>query len=203
VIGRLQAAYRGLRPVLFFSPYEAAAWSVISARQRGIPAASVRRSLSERFGRTFELAGRAEAAFPQPDDLLAATALDVPGLNVEKERRLREVAEAAQGGLLDVGRLQSLGPDAACADLQRLRGIGPFYAGLIVLRACGFADAMLRVAEPRVLTHAARFYELAAPPTLEQFTAIAEAWRPFRTWATVLLRLAGDRERSTAVEPAP
>ena len=26
-----------------------------------------------------------------------------------------------------------------------------------------------------------------------EMLAIAESWRPFRTWATVLIRLAGDR----------
>jgi len=71
-----------------------------------------------------------------------------------------------------------------------------------VLRACGFADAMLRINEPRVLARAARLPDRPAPPTLEQFTAIADAWRPFRTLATVLLRLAGDRDSSSAVEPA-
>jgi 3-methyladenine DNA glycosylase/8-oxoguanine DNA glycosylase len=49
------------------------------------------------------------------------------------------------------------------------------------------------VAEPRVLGHAARLYGLDAPPTLEEFAELSEPWRPFRIWATVLLRLGGDR----------
>jgi DNA-3-methyladenine glycosylase II len=52
---------------------------------------------------------------------------------------------------------------------------------------------MLEVAEPKVLAHAARFYGLEDPPPLERFTELAETWRPFRTWTTVLIRLAGDR----------
>lgn len=163
VIGGLQRAYPGQRPVLFFSPYEAAAWSIISARQRGIPAATVRRTLCERLGTTFALAGANETAFPEPARLLAAADLDVPGLSAEKQARLRGVAGAAQEGLLDVGKLQSLGPEKAHAAVQQLRGIGPFYAGLIVLRATGFADAMLPMAEPKVLAHAAHFYGLPAP----------------------------------------
>jgi DNA-3-methyladenine glycosylase II len=71
--------------------------------------------------------------------------------------------------------------------------VGPFYAGLIVLRASGFADALLPMAEPKVLAHTARFYGLPAAPDLEAFAALADRWRPFRTWATVLIRLAGDR----------
>jgi DNA-3-methyladenine glycosylase II len=193
VIGRLQREFPGQRPVLFFSPYEAAAWSVISARQRGIPAAQVRATISERWGECFNLSGRQEWAFPQPDRLLDAGELSVPGLNEEKERRLLGIAEAARAGLLEVAALQSLGPQDAFVELQRLRGIGPFYASLIVVRACGFADAPLPVAEPKVLANATRFYGLAEPLTLERFTELAEAWRPFRTWATVLVRLAGDR----------
>ncbi len=34
VVGRLQARYPGLRPVLFYSPYEAAAWALIGQRIR-------------------------------------------------------------------------------------------------------------------------------------------------------------------------
>ena len=32
VVGRLQVRYPGLRPVLFYSPYEAAAWALVSHR---------------------------------------------------------------------------------------------------------------------------------------------------------------------------
>ena len=50
------------------------------------------------------------------------------------------------------------------------------------------------MAEPRVLGHAGRLYGLPSTPSLDEFTELAEAWRPFRTWATVLLRLAGERD---------
>ena len=192
VIGELQRRYPGQRPVLFYSPYEGAAWSVISARRQPAVAAKLRRELGVTLGRTFELAGEPVVAFPRPDRLLEAVPL--PGLGEEKIVRLRGVAQEALGGTLDPRVLRELGPDAAWSALQGIRGIGPFYAGLIVLRASGFADALLPMPEPRVLRHAARFYVLDAPPTLAEFTELATAWQPFRTWATVLLRLAGDRQ---------
>jgi DNA-3-methyladenine glycosylase II len=191
VLGRLQQAHPGQRPVLFNSPYEAAAWSVISARRPASQAAQVRRALSESLGAIFELVGERTPAFPQPAALLEVQPMT--GLPEEKVVRLRGVVEAALEGRLDAERLRALGPEGALEETQRLRGIGPFYSGLIVLRATGFADAMLPVAEPKLLRHAARYYQLDAPPTLEQFIDIAAAWRPFRTWAAVLLRLAGDR----------
>ena len=87
------------------------------------------------------------------------------------------------------------GTPARLAFAQQLEGIGPFYAGLIVLRATGFADAVLPTAEPKVLRNTAELYGLPQPPTLERFIELADHWRPFRTWATVLIRLAGDRAR--------
>lgn len=198
VIGELQREHPGQRPVLFFSPYEAAAWSVISARQRGVSAATVRASLAESLGESFELAGARELAFPQPQRLLEGS-IAVSGLNAEKQARLRGVAESALAGDLDPGRLRALGPEDAFVELQRMRGIGPFYAGLIVLRSCGFADAPLAIAEPKVLGYAARLYGLSEVPNLARFAALSEPWRPFRTWCTVLLRLDGDRRRRRPV----
>jgi len=192
VLGERQRRHPGQRPVLFHSPYEAAAWSVISARRQPSQAAAVRRGLGLALGRTFELAGEQAIAFPQPQRL--AEAQELPGLGAERSDRLRALARAALDGALDVARLHELGPQAAWSELQRLPGIGPFYAGLIVLRAGGFADAAMPMAEPRLLAHVASFYDLPAPATLEQLNELAENWRPFRTWATVLLRLAGDRE---------
>ena len=66
VIGRLQAAAPGLRPPLFYSPYEAAAWSVLSARRPARSMMHLRALLSEAHGRTFDLAGQRLAAFPTP-----------------------------------------------------------------------------------------------------------------------------------------
>jgi DNA-3-methyladenine glycosylase II len=192
VIGVLQRRHPGQRPVLFHSPYEGAAWSVISARRQAAQAAAVRHAISLRLGERFELAGDELVAFPQPERLLADGAL--AELGAERSARLVGIAEAALAGDLDVETLHDLGPDQSHHALQQLRGIGPFYAGLIVLRAAGFADALLPMPEPRILAHAARFYGLDSPPTLEQFRDLAEPWRPFRTWTSVLLRLAGDRQ---------
>ncbi len=189
VIARLQAAAPGLRPPLFYSPYEAAAWSIISARRPARQMAEVRRRLSEAYGASFELAGERLAAFPTPDRLLEVDSF--PGLTSEKITRLHAVARAAIDGTLDVARIQALGPDAAMAELRSIPGIGPFYSALIVVRASGLAD--VAVAEPKAMAMAGRLYDLAGPPTEAQFAAMAEAWRPFRTWAIVLLRAAGGR----------
>ncbi len=199
VMGRLQAAAPGLRPPLFYSPYEAAAWSIISARRPAGQMAEVRRRMSETYGRVFELAGQQLAALPTPDRMLAIESF--PGLTEEKMDRLHAVARAALAGQLDVDRICTMEPDQAMADMQTIKGIGPFYSSLIVIRASGLAD-VLPTNEPKVLELAAQLYGLSKPPTPAEFQAMAAPWRPFRTWAAVFLRAAGPRVLTGAVDTA-
>ena len=86
-----------------------------------------------------------------------------------------------------------MGPERARAEMLDLDGIGPFYASLIVIRACGFADVLAN--EPLLRQSVAHFYGLDRAPSPEEFERLAGAWRPFRTWASVLLRYAGTHER--------
>jgi DNA-3-methyladenine glycosylase II len=198
VIGQLQAAAPGLRPPLFYSPYEAAAWSVLSARRPARQMQQVRDRLSQAHGAAFDLAGRLLAAFPAPEALLRVESF--PGLPPEKLERLHGVARAALDGRLDAARLRRLGPGRAATDVQGITGIGPFYSELIVIRATGFTD-VLPTTEPRARALAARLYGLAEPPSPDQFRQLAEPWKPFRTWAVVLIRAVTPRIHPE--EPVP
>src|SRR4051794_12276530 len=54
VVGEIQAANPGFRPVCFHSPYEAAAWSIISSRSPREVARRMRSKLSAEYGATFD-----------------------------------------------------------------------------------------------------------------------------------------------------
>jgi DNA-3-methyladenine glycosylase II len=192
VIGRLQRQYPGLRPVLFHSPYEAAAWAIISARRYRSAAASIRDQICDELGRVPDVAGEPVRAFPVPERLLAAQSL--PSLAPPKVARLHAVARAALDGTLDAARLAALDPGKALAALLGLPGIGPFYATLILLRSTGVAD-LLTFTEPRLPEYVAHFYGTGPlPASPEQLAGISARWQPFRTWSAVLLRVAGDRQ---------
>jgi DNA-3-methyladenine glycosylase II len=190
LVGRLQQAAPGLLPPLFYSPYEAAIWSVLSARRPAKQMAQVRAQLSERHGRVFDLAGQRLAALPTPEQLLRVT--EFPGLTPEKIHRMHGIARKALTGTLDVDRLRHIGPEACTDDMQRLKGIGPFYASLITIRAVGFTD-VLPVDEPMLLELVGLHYRVDGPVSRDLFEEIAEPWRPYRTWTSVLIRAASSR----------
>jgi DNA-3-methyladenine glycosylase II len=198
VLGRVQAEFPGQRPVLFHSPYEAAAWAMLSQRRHRNQAAAVRNRLSASAGRSFELAGREEHAFPLPAQLLAVDSF--PGIDEVRLRRLHGVAQAALDGQLEPAVLAELPAEQAMAGLQTIPGLGPVYAGLVYLRATGVADALVS-AEPRLKSCLRHFYQLTELPDEQTMRHIAEPWRPFRTWAAVLFRVAGDRAGLSAEQP--
>ena len=190
VLARVHAVAPGFRPSNFYSPYEAAVWSVLSARRARAQGIALRRRIAEAHGRSFELAGRTEAALPTPAQLLSIT--EFPGLPADWIPRLHAIATAAHEGQLDVDRLRAMPPDQAMLDLQQLPGIGPFYSALVVIRACGLTD-VLSTQEPRTRRAVQTLYGLDHEPDDAELATIAEAWRPFRTWAAVTLRALSSR----------
>jgi DNA-3-methyladenine glycosylase II len=178
VIAAAQARLPGLRPCGFHSPYEAAAWSVLSQRLRVVQAARLRAELIARHGE--------DGAFPPPHTL-ARAGLDLPG---RKGEYLRAVAEAAIEGVLDGTALRALDPSQAVQRVRQVNGLGPFAAELVVLRGANAPDALPHH-ERRLDAEVAEQYGPG-----RSLTEVSEAWRPYRTWAAVHLRVL--REERTA-----
>jgi DNA-3-methyladenine glycosylase II len=185
VVGEIQRRYPGLRPVGFWSPYEAAAWTIIGHRIRIRQAAGIKARMAEQLGEPVIFGGRVVHAFPSPQRLAGLDAF--PGLAGRKPEWLRSLAQAALDGQLDTARLRAMPHEEAMADLKKLPGIGEFSAGLTLLRGASDPDAVPGQ-EPRLARAVALAYGLPGPATPEQVVDISEQWRPYRTWVTVLLR---------------
>lgn len=171
VIAEAQQQLPGLRPCGFHSPYEAAAWSVLSQRIRIIQAARLRDELVARHGD--------DGAFPGPQQLRSLD-LDLPG---RKAEYLRAVADAALEGRLDGATLHSMDASHAMQTVQEVKGLGPFAAELVVLRGANAPDVLPR-RERRLEDEVVLRY--GPERSLEE---LSQAWRPFRTWAAVHLRI--------------
>lgn len=185
VVGGLQERYPGLRPVLFYSPYEAAAWAIIGNRIRIAQAAGIKARMAQELGSPVEVRGKKEFAFPGPSRLLGLEGS--PGLSGRKAGYLRALARAALEGKLEATYLRSLPAEEALGGLKELPGIGDFSAELVLVRGAGLPDR-LPVHEPRLGKAVAMAYGLAEPPTAEELREISEAWRPYRSWVALHLR---------------
>ncbi|TNC24615.1 DNA-3-methyladenine glycosylase family protein [Amycolatopsis alkalitolerans] len=184
VVGRLQARYPGLRPVLFHSPYEAACWTIIGNRIRMSQAARIKQRIAERHGEAVEVGGQRLASFPEPR---ALQAIEQPmGLPEVKIERLRAIARAAQEGLLEAESLRAFDPGEALERLQQLPGIGPFSAQLILVRGAGHPD-VFPDKEQRLHEEMRELYALPAA-TAADLAAVADGWRPYRSWVALLFR---------------
>jgi len=200
VIAGLQQRYPGLRPVAFWSPYEAAAWAVIGQRIRIRQAAAIKAAIARQIGEPVSFGGHTMHAFPAPQRL--AILGGVPALPGRKPEWLRSVAVATLGGRLDASRLRAMPPEQALAELKQLPGIGDFSAELILLRGAAAPDEIPRH-EPRLARAVALAYNLPQSPSAQDLQRISDNWRPYRTWATLLLRtFLEDQTHEIAGQPA-
>jgi DNA-3-methyladenine glycosylase II len=186
VVGGLQDRWPGLRPVGFFSPYEAAAWALMVQRIRIVQAARIKDRIRADLGQTVDVHGDLRRAFPGPARL--ADLGGYPGLTSRKVGYLRSLGEAAMAGDLDAARLRALPREQALALLKELPGVGDFSAELILLRGAGDPDH-LPGHEPLLRRAVALAYGLDGQPDEASLTGLAEAWRPYRTWVVLLLRV--------------
>lgn len=190
VVGRFQRQHDYLRPVCFYSAYEAATSFVIGQRISMRQGARIKQRLGEQVGDRPTALGRAHVAFPRPERLLELDA--IPGVSAQKVTRLHGLARAALDGRLDTERLRATPRDEAIAALRELPGVGPFTAEAVWLRGCGIVDEL--PSQDAVGPHAIGPLYGRAPLDRDAYERLAEAWRPFRMWTVVLLRFSANRE---------
>jgi DNA-3-methyladenine glycosylase II len=95
-----------LRPVLFYSLYEAAALALIGHRIRIAQAAKVKAQMAKELGPSVEIGGEPEHAFLGPSSLMRLESF--PGLFRSKVEKLRRLCQEAMKGKLDAAYLRSL-----------------------------------------------------------------------------------------------
>ena len=208
VIGRLRTEYQDLRPVLFHSPYEAACAFLIGHRITIQQTRRIRQRMSEELGAKISVAGQTFSAFPEPQALLRLEAF--PGVPSTKIERLHSAARAALDGTLDREHLRSVPEADAIKELRNLNGVGEFFAHGILMRGAGLVDAVTNDdMTPRAIE---LLYHLKERPDYAAVLKRAEAWRPYRMWAIVLLNVwvrsqppevAGPRQIRSRPKPRP
>ncbi|MFV0316868.1 MAG: DNA-3-methyladenine glycosylase family protein [Microthrixaceae bacterium] len=184
----------GLRPPGCWSSFETTVRAVLGQQVSVTAATTVAARICAAHGRAvdgFESC-RLSYLFPEPEALADAD-LNGLGLTTRRAATISTVARAvADGDLVPPGCSGDAGPELAMflEGLAAIKGIGEWTTGYLALRA-GSADAFpagdlaLREAWGR-LTGSPR-------PSAAELTRIAEAWRPWRSFAAIHLWSSLDR----------
>ncbi len=114
--------------------------------------------------------------FPSPDDLLDKN-LGPLGVISSRSQTIVELARAFARNDIDLDH--GAQPEDELRKLTRIRGIGNWTAQYIAMRAMGWPDAFLETD--------AGVKKVLAPRTSKELLDMAEAWRPWRSYAVINL----------------
>jgi 3-methyladenine DNA glycosylase/8-oxoguanine DNA glycosylase len=135
-------ALRGMRPPRFADFFEAFA-NIVPFQQLSLDAGvAIVGRLVERFGEHLEQEDRRFHAFPTAAAIAGARldTLQRCGLSLRKADSLRYLARAIESGELTEERISRMSTNDALRTLSDLPGIGPWSAGLVLLRGLGRLD---------------------------------------------------------------
>jgi DNA-3-methyladenine glycosylase II len=153
--------------------------SIISQQLSTSAARAIYARLTDRYG------GRTptpvEVLEDDPEELRAAA-----GLSRAKVVYLRSLAEHVVDGSLDLPALSELFDEDVIAELTAVKGIGLWSAQMFLMFHLARPD-VLPVGDLGIRREVMNRYELAQLPDPATLERIAEPWRPYRTFACLLL----------------
>ncbi len=146
---------------------------------------------------------RAEAVLGEvtPERILATPADDLrgAGLSRGKVSFITDLAARVADGRLDLAHVASLTDDEVVEALVEVKGIGRWTAEMFLIFALGRPD-VLAVDDGALRTTVGWLYDIDGGADREHVASIGEAWRPYRTAASLYLwrglRLRREAERA-------
>jgi 3-methyladenine DNA glycosylase/8-oxoguanine DNA glycosylase len=171
-------ALRGMRPPRFAGLFEAFA-NVLPFQQLSLDAGvAIVGRLVRKFGAHLDHDGRRFHAFPTAEAIAEArpAALRACGLSAPKAHALRNLARVVESRALTEDQLAGMSTNAALRVLTELPGVGPWSAGLVLLRGLGRLD----VFPPGDVGAARGLRALMGLAPQAPFDHLIERWGEFR-----------------------
>ncbi len=136
-----------------------------------------------------KLLGRYGGRAPSPTEILAEDPEELrvaAGLSHAKVRYLRSLAEHVLDGSLELDQLADLPDEEVIEQLVAVKGIGLWSAQMFLIIHLRRPD-VLPVGDLGIRKAVMTLYGLPALPGPAELTEIGEAWRPYRTLASLFL----------------
>ncbi len=190
VLSRLVAHFRGMRIPQAPTVYETLICAVLEQQVNLSFAHQVKKALIESYGDHVEFEGRRYNCFPLPAALAITTPRELRRLQVSgpKARYIIAISRDVLDGRLDLEGLRNLEAHSARAKLLEQKGVGPWTADYVGLRALGQLDS-LPAADVGLQKAIQRFYGLRKPPTAQRLERLGQRWAGWRSYATFYLWL--------------
>jgi DNA-3-methyladenine glycosylase II len=190
VLAKLVDRFRGLRIPQSPSVYECVVCAILEQQVNLTFAYKVKKALVESYGQTIEFEGQQYSVFPEPLTLARTTPAELRELQISgpKARYIIELSRAIADGRLDLEELQSVASSPARARLLEQKGIGPWTADYVCLRAMGKLDH-LPSSDVGLQKAIQLFYRLRKFPSPARVEQIARKWAGWRSYATFYLWL--------------
>lgn len=189
-------AMYGLRHTRSPTPYEALILAILGQQISTHVAHMLRSLIIDTYGTPITVDGKTHHTFPQPQALADA---GIDGLrsikfSQRKAEYIADISAAEASGALDLNSLKRTSADRAVSTLTKLRGVGPWTAQWMLIRALAHPDGFPHgdLALQRMMgslvgdgTH------MPADKALEY----SQRWSPHRSYVTTYMFAAGRSER--------
>lgn len=181
-LARLLDGRRGLRVPQSTTPFEGLTWAILGQQVNLAFAYRLRQRVIELAGRP---AGGGLIAHPTAAAVAALDPADLVRrqLSRRKAEYLLDAARAIAAGDLPLDELARGPAPALERALLARRGVGPWTARYVMLRACGLADCV-PVGDAGLAAALERFFALPARPGPEETEALMLPFAPHRSFAT-------------------
>ena len=190
VLSKLVDRFLGMRIPQAPTVYECVVCAILEQQVNLTFAHQVKRALVETYGETVEFKGQHYSAFPEPHTLASATPVDLRKLQISgpKARYIIGISRAVADGQVDLEGLRSVPSEEARIRLVEHKGIGPWTAEYVCLRALGKLDH-LPSADVGLQKAVQAFYRLRKVPAPARVEQIGRKWAGWRSYATFYLWL--------------
>ena len=186
VLARIVPRLYGLHPPHTLTVFEALMLAIVGQQIASNVAAIIRRLLVERLGSHFEIDGTTYHAFPKPKTVLemGMNGLREIKLSGRKSEYILGIASQVANNSLNLEGLHALADDEVSRRLCTLRGIGPWTANWVLLRALGREDAF-PVGDLALRRVMSRLYFDGRNVNAEELEEFSQRWSPYRSFVTL------------------
>lgn len=186
VLSGLVAQFPGLHLPRTATLFESLVLAVLGQQISASVARVMRMLIIEHYGSSAEFGGATYYAFPEPEVLASAAVEELRALKLtqRKAEYIRGIASAAMEA--SWGELWQLPDGEFVRQMTRLRGVGEWTAQWALVRGLARPDA-LPLGDLALRRGVSRLYRGGEPVSDAEVEAIAEGWRPWRSYATAYL----------------